>query len=157
MTVTTKSMTVDELERMPKDASRYDLIRGVLKRMSPTGFLHHKVAGNVTALLHHFVTPRGLGVGVVEGGFVLEIEPDTVLAPDVAFVRTDRLPRRTSGTASHGSPRTWRPRSSPYPRRHPRSRKRSDSTWRRGCRSSSLSTRGGGRCASARRAAATAC
>lgn len=92
MTVTTKPMTADELERMPEDAYRYDLIRGVLKRMSPTEFLHHKVAGNVAALLPNFVTPRGLGVVGGEGGFVLEIDPDTVLAPDVAFVRTDRLP-----------------------------------------------------------------
>jgi len=92
VTVTTRLMTADELERMPEDAYRSDLIRGVLKRMLPTGFLHHKVAGNAIALLHNFVTPRGLGVVGGEGGFVLELDPDTVLAPDVAFVRTDRLP-----------------------------------------------------------------
>ncbi len=90
--VTTKLMTADELERMPEDIYRYDLIRGVLKRPSPTGFRHLKVAGTMIWLLNDHVVPRGLGVVSGEGGFVLEVDPDTVLAPDVAFVRADRVP-----------------------------------------------------------------
>jgi Uma2 family endonuclease len=90
--VTTKLMTAEELERMPEDEYRYDLIRGVLKRMSPTGFRHLKVSGTLIWALNDYVIPLGLGVVGGEGGFVLELDPDTVLAPDVAFVRTDRLP-----------------------------------------------------------------
>jgi Uma2 family endonuclease len=92
MTATTTLMTADELERMPEDEYRYDLIRGVLKQMSPTGFRHLKVAGTAIWLLSEYVVPRGLGGVGGEGGFVLELDPDTVLAPDVAFVRTERLP-----------------------------------------------------------------
>jgi Uma2 family endonuclease len=33
-----------------------------------------------------------LGVAGTEGGFVLAHDPDTLLAPDVTFVRKDRLP-----------------------------------------------------------------
>ena len=89
---TTKLTTAEELERMPEDEYRYDLIRGVLKRMSPTGFRHLKVAGTFTAVLHNHVSERKLGVVGGEGGFVLEVDPDTVLAPDVAFVRAERVP-----------------------------------------------------------------
>lgn len=34
-------------------------------------------------------------VVAAETGFVLEHDPDTVLAPDIAFVRADRLPPRS--------------------------------------------------------------
>ena len=88
---TTKPMTADELEQMPEDGYRYDLIRVELKRMSPIGFRHLKVAGTVIWVLSDDVKPRGLGVVGGEGSVVIELDPDTVLAPDVALVRADRL------------------------------------------------------------------
>ena len=97
--VTTKLMTAEELEAMPEDPFRYDLIRGELRRMSPTGFAHLRVAGNAIGHLHPCVAPRSLGVVGGEGGFVLALDPDTVLAPDIAFVRTERLPTDEQGFA----------------------------------------------------------
>ena len=48
---------------------------------------------NVAVPLGHHVKARGLGVMCgAETGFVLERDPDTVLAPDVAFVRRERIP-----------------------------------------------------------------
>ena len=43
-------------------------------------------------MLHAHVGSHGLGVVVTEVGFVLATSPDTVRAPDVAFVAADRIP-----------------------------------------------------------------
>lgn len=38
------------------------------------------------------VRPLGLGRVLTEAGFILRRNPDAVRAPDVAFIRTDRIP-----------------------------------------------------------------
>lgn len=90
--VTAKLTTVDDLAAMPEDDNRYDLIEGELRRMSPTGFVHLQVVGTVTRVVGTFAFEHDLGIVGGEGGFVLQRDPDTVLAPDVAFVRKERLP-----------------------------------------------------------------
>jgi Uma2 family endonuclease len=86
-------MTAEELFRLPDDGSRYALFRGELQRMTPAGCRHGKVIVNVTVPLGHHVKAHGLGVVFgAETGFVLARNPDTVLAPDVAFIRRERIP-----------------------------------------------------------------
>ena len=86
-------MTAEELFRLPDDNCRYGLIRGELQRMAAAGFRHGAVIMNVAVPLGHHVKAHGLGVVCgAETGFVLAREPDTVLAPDVAFVRRERIP-----------------------------------------------------------------
>ena len=93
MTVSTKLMTADELLKLPDDGKRYELIEGVLNEMSPAGAAHGFVALNAAVILQQFVQPRGLGVVfAAETGFVLSTAPDTVRAPDAAFVAAERLP-----------------------------------------------------------------
>jgi len=85
-------ITADELQAMG-DIGRCELIRGQLNMMSPAGYRHGNVAGNIHALLWNYVKKHKLGnVLAAESGFVLESDPDTVRAPDVAFIRKDRLP-----------------------------------------------------------------
>lgn len=91
--VATKLMTAEELETMPDDGSKYELVRGELILMRPTGFEHAEISFLLGTELNNFVRPRGLGVVGGEGGFVLEQRPDTVRAPDVFFVRAERVPR----------------------------------------------------------------
>ena len=56
--------------------------------MSPAGFDHGRIAGNVALVLGGFVKPRSLGIVVTaEDGFRIASDPDTVRAPDMAFVR----------------------------------------------------------------------
>ncbi len=90
--VTTRLMTAEELERLPDDDNRYELIEGELVAMAPVKLRHFRVTGNVYGPLHRHVTERNLGVVGGEGGFVLFRDPDTVFAPDIAFVRADRWP-----------------------------------------------------------------
>ena len=92
MAETKRIATADELLRMPDDGCRYELVRGELRRMSPAGSRHGKVAMTLGAALHQHVQEHGLGeVYAAETGFIIATGPDTVRAPDVAFVGRERL------------------------------------------------------------------
>lgn len=97
-------VTANELERMPDDEFRYELVRGRLIRMSPVAPRHGDVAMAVGSLLWQHVRTHGLGRVWTEVGFRLFSNPDTVLAPDVAFVRTDRLPAADARGFYRGAP-----------------------------------------------------
>jgi Uma2 family endonuclease len=85
-------MTADELLAMPDDGYRYELVKGELIQMSPTGDEHGQVTMELATILHQFVKKHNLGrVYAAETGFKLESGPDTVRAPDVAFVSRERV------------------------------------------------------------------
>jgi len=129
MTVAPHALTADELLWWPDDSYRYALVRGELIRMPPAGFDHSVIEMRLAAALTNHVTahPPGLVCGA-KTGFVLVRNPDTLLAPDVAFVRRERIPAtsrpRTSATGHWASPRRWSP---PATRATP-----SRPWWRRG-------------------------
>ena len=87
-------MTAEDLFRLPDDNCRHELVGGELQRMAAAGFRHGGVVTmNVAGPLSQHVKAHGLGVVCgAETGFVLERDPDTVPAPDVAFVRRERIP-----------------------------------------------------------------
>jgi Uma2 family endonuclease len=89
-------MTADELFEMPEDGRwRYELVEGRLVRMPLPGGEHGLIAGNLLMAPHAWVMPHALGRLLMTGtGF--QLAPGTVLAPDVAYVRADRLPARGS-------------------------------------------------------------
>ena len=94
-------MTAEELFRLPDDGWRHALVRGELQQMTPAGFRHGAVIMSVAVPLGQHVKTRRLGVVCgAETGFVLGRSPDTVLAPDVAFVRQERI-------AAAGLPETF--------------------------------------------------
>ena len=85
-------MTADELLQLPDDGWRYELVEGELLKMSPTGARHGDVASALNASLRTFVTQQRLGkVYAAETGFKIARNPDTVRAPDTAFVRAERV------------------------------------------------------------------
>jgi Uma2 family endonuclease len=60
--------------------------------MSPAGSRHGAVAARIAKAIADVVEPAKLGVVfAAETGFVLERNPDSVRAPDAAFVRAERL------------------------------------------------------------------
>ncbi len=92
-------MTADELHDLPDDEWTYELVNGVLVRMPLSSFGASNVGMRLAARVSTYVEDMGLG-GVTgeQGGYRLDpAHPlDTELAPDVAFVRADRLPSPTS-------------------------------------------------------------
>jgi len=77
---------------MPDDGFRYELVEGNLREMAPAGHQHGRIAINVSTPLAQHVKANNLGVVyAAETGFKLASNPDTVRAPDVAFVRRERL------------------------------------------------------------------
>lgn len=88
-----KLMTAEELLREQPPHKRSELIRGRLVVREPAGGRHGDVTMRVTLPLANHVKEHDLGrVYAAETGFKIESDPDTVRAPDVAFIRKERLP-----------------------------------------------------------------
>lgn len=104
----------DRFERLVNHGHRVDLIQGTTVRLSPAGAEHGHLgfvlAGRLAAYLARHQIGRAFGA---ETGF--RLADDTVLAPDLAFVRNERLPRASSGRGSCAWRPTWPSRSSPRP------------------------------------------
>jgi Uma2 family endonuclease len=93
MSATTHAATAEELIRMPHDGYRYELVRGELRKMSPTGGRHGILVARLTTALGQYIEAHDLGLLFgAETGFKLSADPDTVRAPDVAFIRKERIP-----------------------------------------------------------------
>lgn len=93
-------ITAEQLEQWPESGERLELVRGRVETMAPAGFEHGLVATALVHILRAFVIERRLGAVVsAETGFVIAHDPDTVRAPDVAFVTADRVTtqKRPSG------------------------------------------------------------
>ena len=86
--------TLYTLEELPGIPDCYELIDGELSMMmTPIFRLHGYVVMKIGAALAAYVEEQKLGVVFGEQtGFILTRHPDTVRAPDVAFVREERLP-----------------------------------------------------------------
>jgi Uma2 family endonuclease len=71
---------------------RYELVSGELRVSEPPGWSHGVIAARLASRLAVHAGTHRLGDVVVETGFVLRRNPDTVRGPDVAFVRAGRAP-----------------------------------------------------------------
>jgi len=92
MTAATSLMTADDLLCRPDDGFRYELFQGELKKMAPASHEHGRIAINISTPLDQHARANKLGrVYAAETGFKLSSDPDTVRAPDVAFVSQERL------------------------------------------------------------------
>ncbi len=81
------------LELSCRDENRYELLAGVVNMMSPAGSEHGHYASKLNARIQVHAENNQLGYTLAaETGFVLETDPDTVRAPDVSFVRAERVP-----------------------------------------------------------------
>ncbi len=94
MTTPTKHRitTAEELFNMPDDGYRYELVRGELRKMAPTGGEHGWIESDIDSSLNPYVKANNLGRTFSgDTGFLLERDPDHVRAPDIAFVRRERI------------------------------------------------------------------
>jgi Uma2 family endonuclease len=92
-------MTADDLLQLTEDGRHFELIEGRLVQMPPVGGGHGKLVLDLGSAIRAFVQARGLGVALGgDVGFVISRlgQVDTVLAPDIAFVRAEHMPAQTS-------------------------------------------------------------
>jgi len=86
-------MTAEELLHTSLPDKRVELVRGVLVVREPAGGRHGHVTARLAKRLMDVVEVGGLGtVFAAETGFLISADPDTVRAPDIAFVTSERLP-----------------------------------------------------------------
>jgi Uma2 family endonuclease len=98
-------ITAEELLQMPEFEKHAELVNGEIVRMAPAGEEHGEIAISIGGFLHQYVRQHKLGkVYAAETGFVLSRDPDTVRAPDVAFVSAERLKRKARAAYFEGSP-----------------------------------------------------
>lgn len=90
--------TGEDVERLTRQGERCELIFGELVPMSPVGEDQATGTNDLASEAAVFVRRNKLGRGyAAEAGFRLSRDPETILAPDWAFVRAERLeapPRR---------------------------------------------------------------
>jgi Uma2 family endonuclease len=92
MSTVVEITTAEQLFR-ESGLGRCELLRGEIVFMSPSGSLHAIVTATLGGILYDFVKQRNLGwVFGAEGGFLIRRNPDTVRAPDAAFVSSERMP-----------------------------------------------------------------
>jgi len=90
---TVTPITAERLLHMPNDGRRYELIAGELRVMSPSGWRHGMFGGRLHQIIAVYLERNPCGETLLaETGFLLSRDPDTVRAPDIAFIYKDRLP-----------------------------------------------------------------
>lgn len=87
-------LTLEEYEGLPADdLYRDELSHGFLVREPTPGAEHSRMMVTISYLLMRYVDAHpGCGAVYAEGGFLLSERPPTVRAPDVAYVRAERVP-----------------------------------------------------------------
>ena len=92
MSTITQLLTADDLWRLPDDGMRHELVQGELRTMAPGGSEHGAINMDLGGPLWTFVRKHKLGrIFSADTGFVLTQNPDTVRAPDLAFVSAARI------------------------------------------------------------------
>jgi Uma2 family endonuclease len=85
--------TAVDLYNMPDHGGRNELVQGEVVPMSPASTKHGMIVFRLAFEVGLFTSKNQLGeVYAAETGFTIQQNPDTVRAPDVAFVAQSRIP-----------------------------------------------------------------
>lgn len=91
MVLTTKLYTAEDLWAMPGDEP-WEIWDGELRKVPSAGGRASRVASRISSRIDQYLERHNLGIVTgADGSYVLR-SPGTVVVPDVAFVRWDRLP-----------------------------------------------------------------
>jgi Uma2 family endonuclease len=90
--VTARHLTAEDFFDLDIYDAKSELVYGEVVRMAPAGGEHGVVALRIGARLLTFVEDRQLGVVcAAETGFLVSRDPDTVRAPDAAFISREKM------------------------------------------------------------------
>ncbi len=91
--VATHPKTREDLDRLGAAGERKELIDGELREKAAVSQRHGEIEIQLTIPLGSHVLSNGLGrIYPSDTQFTVARDPDTVLIPDLAFVRADRVP-----------------------------------------------------------------
>ena len=86
-------MTAEQLLDVNIPGKRVELVRGLLLVREPAGLRQGRLVATLSRRLSDHVEANDAGqVYVGDTGFTLARDPDTVRAPDIAFIRRERIP-----------------------------------------------------------------
>lgn len=89
---TTRVYTIEDVERSPPEGE-WELIDGELVPMTPSGLEASSLGLRIGRIVGNFVDAHDLGMMTgADGGYVLFPDRQTLRAPDVGFIRKDRIP-----------------------------------------------------------------
>lgn len=89
---TRELMTADDLLMLDLPGKSTELVRGKLVVREPPSTYHGRVQSTLNIIVGSYVRANALGaVFGQDTGFKIRSDPDTVRAPDLAFVQRDRL------------------------------------------------------------------
>ena len=84
--------TAEDLFCLSATGRRLELVKGKVYEMAPAGGRHGYSAMNIGVLMGGHVRLHRLGrVFAAETGFIIRRDPDTVRAPDAAYISQDRM------------------------------------------------------------------
>ena len=95
MSITASSLlTAADIERLSLPDKQFELVRGRLVVREPPGTRHGVIAAELLYRVSDFVRRHSLGVVCAQDtGFKIRSDPDTVRAPDLAFISRERVAR----------------------------------------------------------------
>jgi Uma2 family endonuclease len=83
--------TVDDLDDMPDDGRRYELVDGMLYVSAAPGWLHQRAVLNLAFALHQAASP---GFEVLFAPFAVQFSGRTQLQPDIVVTESRHFSRR---------------------------------------------------------------
>jgi len=95
-------LTNADLEAMPDDGNRYEVIDGELYVSSAPSFIHQKILINIGIAIGNYLREHPIGQ-IVPGVGVIFDDYDGVI-PDLIFVTNERLRKTLAGGRFHAAP-----------------------------------------------------
>lgn len=89
---TTRQVTIADIERNPPEGN-WELIKGEIVAVNPTSYRSARMALRIGRLLDEYAEAHQLGDVVgLDAGFVIFPDENTLVAPDVGFIASHRVP-----------------------------------------------------------------
>jgi Uma2 family endonuclease len=95
-------MTIADLETMPDDGNRYELIEGELFVSSAPGLTHQIVSDNIIYLIRSYLDRNPIGIVVSTIGLILSDYSGVI--PDIVFFRNEDYDRLVSNERLYAAP-----------------------------------------------------
>lgn len=101
--IATRRLTAADLALFDLNIDDYEILDGELRERKTVGRLHGRVGFDLGLRVGNYVLAQNLGeLYTSDTAFIITREPLSVLRPDVAFVRAERLPAEDSGSGFYG-------------------------------------------------------